>query len=181
MSCPPVSIASATRASLQMASDATGSRRSGVCSIQNPSQTRRQFKPIIAKLTIRPRTSLAPNAVVQWSSLRPSCAAKHPSVEHRHGRTPHDTNIKSGPSLCGRRTHRCGHPAKTYATTGQWRQNGMSISQIGLGKSAYLRCLSSHSRWFCTSITAAIVHNPHSTEIRPRFPPCQICRRCISR
>jgi hypothetical protein len=34
---------------------------------------------------------------------------------------------------------------------------------------------------YCTSITAAVAHNPHNTEIRLRFPPCQVCRRCISR
>lgn len=181
MSCHRGSTASATLASSPMASAATGSQRSGACWRMKQTPIR---KPVRIKTSIptnETSPSRAPNAVARWSSSRPSHAAKHPNHAHRHGRTPHDTTNKPGTSLRRRRSSQCGHLVKTCAATGLSRKAGRSIGQIGARQSTYLQCLASRSRSPCTSITAAVANNPHSTEIRPRFPPCQICRRCSSR
>jgi len=147
----------------------------------NQSLIKRQMRQPATNAMINPRISLAPNAEAQWSSLRPSCVVKHPNAAHRHGRTLHDKTQTPGPSLRRRRTNQCGYLTKSYAATGLWSCEEMQVGQAILGKSIYLRCSSARNRSLKPTITAPVTHNPHSTESCPRFPPCQICRRCSSR
>ena len=72
------------------------------------------------------------------------------------------------------RTNHCGQFIKTSAAKAPWSKRLKPTGNIGPDRSA-VALRSAYRK------TKALSHNPHSTQSRPRFPPCQIYRRWSSR
>ncbi len=79
------------------------------------------------------------------------------------------------------RANLCGQSVGICATQGSRHWKEQSIREDITENT--MRCHSSAplAAHLSVPIAQALSHNPHSTEIRPRFPPCQIYRRCSSR
>ncbi len=93
---------------------------------------------------------------------------------------PHDPTITPGPENRWRRTGRRGRSNETCAATGSWLQKERSIGDVGPENSMGRHSSVSQPPRLRPSIAQALSHYPHSTDIRPRFPPCQICRRWMA-
>jgi hypothetical protein len=75
---------------------------------------------------------------------------------------------------------RCGHIARNTAETElRWRSRTKG-GGIGTGIRIRQRPVISSKSSLSASNVQTLTHNPHSTEIRPRFPPRQICRRWMA-
>ncbi|WP_299657216.1 transposase [uncultured Jannaschia sp.] len=98
-------------------------------------------------------------------------------IVRRRGRMPHDPPVTPGPAIPRRRTHHRSRSVRTCAATGPCWQQCTPIRETQPERSKDLLRSLQWNSWFGPPTDEDLSHNPLCTELRPRFPPCQVRRR----
>ncbi len=122
----------------------------------------------------------APDAAARCTPSNPSPAIRPRNRGRRHGRMPHDPATATGPGIRRRRMARCRHTARSLAETGlRWRSRTSSVG-INTRICTAQRPAKPSTPPLSASGAQTLTQDPQSSEIRPRFPPRQTCRRWMA-